>query len=412
MKRRAPFMLRMTKFLVGFKLTPIGRIAVLGIFLSAVGGVTVEIPIYQIFCGFICLFGIIEATGIALRPQLEVSAWLPEKVTVGETVTGYVNVVNQGWFPACDIMCAFFGMPKELKHTDADCVVHTIPRGEKITLPFTIMAKSRGEFILPEARVHSTFPFNLMRFGKAKIPECELRVLPTFSPLERLGLPFSYKSQNIGMTADTRAGNSPEYLGNRDYIPGEPARRLDFKAWARVGRPVVREFQEEFNSEVAIVLDTHRPWSLRHRKRDRRKLEASVSLAAAIAHHLDQRSIPIETFLAGQELHLLQSSAEATHFESVMDVLSEVDFTRIDQLPQLLPMVSESFESVTIAFCVFIDWDENRERFTREIVESGCAVKIFVVNDGRQLSLPIPRDDDNITLVDPQLILNGEVREL
>ena len=59
MKRRVPLILRMAKFLMGFKLTPIGRIAVVGIFVSAVGGITVDIPIYQIFCALVCLFGTI-----------------------------------------------------------------------------------------------------------------------------------------------------------------------------------------------------------------------------------------------------------------------------------------------------------------------------------------------------------------
>ncbi|MBT5017586.1 MAG: DUF58 domain-containing protein [Planctomicrobium sp.] len=240
MKKQVPFLIKYTRFLAGFKLTPMGRVAVIGIFTSAIGGVTIEIPIYQIFCGFVCLFGIVEATGILLRPKLEVSAWLPEKVTAGESVTGYVTIKNLGWLPACDIMCALFGMPKGVKHVDADRSIRTIPSSQQATLPLTIQAEHRGDYVLPEARIHSTFPFNLMRFGKARTPEREIRVLPKFAPLEKLELPFSHKQLGGEFTLDARVGNSPEFMGNRDYIPGEPIRKLDFKAWARVGRPVVR----------------------------------------------------------------------------------------------------------------------------------------------------------------------------
>lgn len=411
MKKQVPFLIRLTRFLAGFKLTPVGRIAVLGIFTSAIGGVTVEIPIYQIFCGLVCLFGVIEATGILLRPKLDVSAWLPEKVTVGESVTGYITVKNLGWLPACDIMCALFGMPKGIKHIDADRSIRTIPSSEQATLPLTILADQRGDYVLPEARIHSTFPFNLMRFGKARTPEREIRVLPKFAPLENLALPFSQKMVGGEFTLDARVGDSPEFMGNRDYIPGEPVRKLDFKAWARVGRPVVREYQDERNSDVAIILDTYQPKRWRMRRKDREQLEAAVSVTAAIAHRLTEDDSVIEAFMAGADFYLFDSSATMPHFDSVVDILSEVEFVRHDPLPQITPVLSESLERVAVAVCVFIDWDESRAEFLREIFAAGCQVKLLIVNEG-ELSSPIESDAVEFQVLAPQDILTGMVRTL
>lgn len=411
MKRRVPMTVQMAKFVVGFKLTPIGRVAVLGIFLSAIGGVTVEIPIYQIFSGLICLFGIIEATGILLRPKLTVDAWLPEKVTAGESVTGYITIINHGWLPACDIMCAFFGMPRELRHTDPDLSVRYIPSGEQARLPFTIEATTRGDYLLPEGRIHSTFPFNLMRFGKAKVPERELRVLPTFFPLEILELPISRKSHIGEMAIDSRLGDSPEYVGNRDYVSGEPVRRLDFKAWARVGRPVVREYQDEFNSDVAILLDTFLPARWWTPQDHRRRLEAAVSLTAAIAHYLDHQDATIQVFLAAADLYFFQPSAATSHFHSVLDILSDVTLVQHDSIPQMLPTVTESLETVAIVICILTTWNESRDVLIRQIVESGCAVRIFIVADPRQESL-LPGESEHFSTLSPKAILQGEVREL
>ncbi len=411
MKRRTSLMVRLTRFLVGFKMTPLGRVAVLGIFLSAMGGVTVEIPIYQIFCGWVCLFGVVETTGMLLRPKLELKTWFPDKVTEGESVTGYVTVTNTGLLPACDIMCAMLGLPSGLKHLDGDYSIPSISRGGHATLPITIQASKRGEYVLPAARIHSTFPFNLMRFGKSRTDEWELRVLPAFSPLEQFEIPFSHKTQAGGTSVEVRVGNSPEYIGNRDYTPGEPVRRLDFKAWARVGRPVVREYQDEFNSQVAIFLETHRQPRWRRRKKDLLRLEAAVSLTAAIAHQMDQRDASIEVFLAGADLFLFQPSAGTTRFESVLDVLSETELMGSSSLSQLSPVISESLEEVAIVFCVFIDWDETREQFVREIVETGCAVRVFLVSE-TELNIPVALNESEFTLLAPQEVLQGEVREL
>lgn len=411
MKKQVPFLIKLTRFLAGFKLTPMGRVAVIGIFTSAIGGVTIEIPIYQIFCGFVCLFGIVEATGILLRPKLEVSAWLPEKVTAGESATGYVTIKNIGWLPACDIMCALFGMPKGVKHVDADRSIRTIPSSQQATLPLTIQADHRGDYVLPEARIHSTFPFNLMRFGKARTAEREIRVLPKFTPLEKLELPFSHKTLGGEFTLDARVGNSPEFMGNRDYIPGEPIRKLDFKAWARVGRPVVREYQDERSSDVAIILDTYQPRPWRTSKRDRRQLEAAVSLTAAIAHQIVENDSVIEAFMAGADFYLFHPSAMTTHFESVLDVLADVEFVRHNPLPKITPILSESLESIAVAVCVFIDWDESREAFVREILSAGCAAKVFIVRE-QELSFPLTDETENFQVLDPRDIQSGLVRAL
>lgn len=412
MKRKPPILIRVTRFLLGYKLTPIGRVAVLGITTSAIGGVTVEIPIYQIFCGLVCLFGVIEATGMLLRPKLEVSAWMPSKVTAGDAVTGYVTVVNRGYFPAYDVMCTFLGLPESLRQVDGDRVIRTIPSGEQAVLPYTIEANERGKFDLPAGLVHSTFPFNILRFGKWKTGEQELLVLPSFSPLEHLGLPFTRKLQGSGVIVDVRPGDSPEFIGNRDYISGEPVRRLDFKAWARIGRPVVREFQDEVTTNIGVVLDTHLPhkswWS---RKRQLRQLDAAVNLTAAIAHQIDQRSIVIETFLAGADLFLFPPSSTTTHFESLLDVLAEVEEIRNDPLPSMSPILSDSLQSVAVTICILLSWSESRMQFIKEIVASGSAVKVIVVANAAEVSLGLDHPED-VMVLDPDDILSGAVLSL
>lgn len=411
MKRRTPLMVRLGKFLLGYKLTPIGRIAVLGIFVSAIGAVTIEIPIYQFFCGLICLFGLIEAVGMLLRPNLEVSSWMPERVTAGESVTGYITVKNRGRLPTCDVMCAMLGMPRHLKHLDADRSIRLIPSQETDTLPFSIRAKARGTFQLPTARVHSTFPFNLMRFGKAQIPGTELRVLPRFHPLERLELPFSRKTHVGGISVEARLGESAEYVGNREYVPGEPVRRLDFRAWARVGKPVVREFQDEFSAEIALVLDTYGPSRFWSQRRQREAFEAAISFTAAIAHHIDQRGMIVETFLAGPDLYLFQPNAASTHFESILDVLSEVELTRDDPLLRVLPTLATTLDSIAIVLCVFVNWDQDREQFVRELIDNGCAVRVLVISEEPVVGISDVHDEV-VTILRPTQIMDAEVVEL
>ena len=44
----------------------------------------------------------------------------------------------------------------------------------------------------------------------------------------------------------------------RDYVPGDEVRFVDWKAFARRGRPMVREYQEERGQELILALDVGR----------------------------------------------------------------------------------------------------------------------------------------------------------
>lgn len=435
---RRPRWPRLLRFLIEFKLTPIGRLAVVAIVLSAIGSVTLEIPIYQIFCGIVAAFGVIEITGLLMRPQLRVDAWLPEQIGTGETAVGYVTVENRGWLPACDIMCSLFDLPAGLRHIDGENVIPAIRRGEQIRLPVSISARHRGEYTVPEIRVHSTFPFNLMRFGSARVPPRKLTVLPSFHALEEFSVPVSQRYQPGGLLVESRSGDSPEYVGNREYVSGEPVRRLDFRAWARVGKPVVREYQDEFCSRVALVLDTYHPPMRDTARRTMRRwmrsgtwkrngarsqlerstlpfagnaaFEAAVSLTASVADVLHERETHIDLFAAGPDLFLFQTAAGVTHFESVLEILAAVGTTRQNPFETIAPVMAENLESISVAICVVLDWDQSREELTRRILEAGCALRVLLVRDDSP-TRPF-REDENYQRISPGAVLSGRLSRL
>ena len=67
------------------------------------------------------------------------------------------------------------------------------------------------------------------------------------------------KYQPGGVALASSIGESDEFVALRDYRAGDPMRRIHWRSWARVGRPVVREYQDEFFVRHALVLDTFAP---------------------------------------------------------------------------------------------------------------------------------------------------------
>lgn len=374
-----------------FKLTPTGRLLAMSLLLCAVGSISVEVPIYQVFCGLLGLLIIVEPIGLMMRPRLELRGSLPERVRADQPFTAPIRVTNRSWKPAFDVMAGLFSLPGPFEHKTADCFLPSIARGGTAVFRVTLLARRRGVYRLPPVWFHSTFPFNLMRFGSCKLPAQSVTVVPAYRSVQRLHLPRSQRYQPGGVLFTSRVGDSMEYIGNREYTLGEPVRRLDARAWARLGRPVVREYQEEYSCRVALILDTFVPGRRRPGPDGFPNLEAAVSLTAGLAEAMATGEFLIDVFAAGPQLHVFRSTGTRASFDSVLEILASVDVSRTDPFEQVSPAVAEELLRISTAICILLDWDERRRRLAEHILEAGCALKVIVVRD-TPTTLPLTGD--------------------
>ena len=418
MARSGFLLLRYIRYLARFKLTPYGRVLVFLSFFAALGSITVEIPIYQLFCALFFLPAAVEGVGTLLRPRLDVRCQLPERATVGVPLTGLISLGNRGFFTAFDLMVGFFELNPALQHRDADRVVASLRAGGEADIPFELISSRRGRFPLVSVQVHSTFPFNLMRFGGSGIPLPSLTVIPAYESLDSFDVPIGNRGRPTHPAPLLGAkGDSPEYVGNREYVLGEAAVRLDFRAWARLGRPVVREYQDEFSFRTGLILDTWQPptWQpyllLDHEEKQDIQLEAAVSLTAAIAESLHTREIVIDLFAAGPEIYLFRTPQTGARFDSVLELLSTVEGSATDPLLVVPDALTEALESIASVVFVTLNWDERRRVCIERIRESGRGVKVLLVRETPP-TLEAPTDNEQFQTIAPRAILAGEVRSL
>lgn len=79
-----------------------------------------------------------------------------------------------------------------------------------------------------------------------------------YDTLSRLQLRMSHKSAlNVsGSRKSVRKGNSTEFSDFREYMPGDDLRRLDWNVYARLDKLYLREYMEEKEAIVTVLIDT------------------------------------------------------------------------------------------------------------------------------------------------------------
>jgi len=89
------------------------------------------------------------------------------------------------------------------------------------------------------------------------MPEQKVRVFPNFAPLARLALLGAEQaSRAMGAHVRRRRGEGTDFHQMRDYRVGDSLRRIDWKATARMRRLISREYQDERNQQLVLLVDT------------------------------------------------------------------------------------------------------------------------------------------------------------
>ncbi|MBO0697875.1 MAG: DUF58 domain-containing protein [Zavarzinella sp.] len=142
----------------------------------------------------------------------------------------------------------------------------------------------RGRYTLEPLTVRSSYPFGLAGRTISLLPPDEIIVLPRPARVdaERLRT-WMFRAWVAG---DERrklrrvVERAAEIHGLRDYRPGDPPRRVHWKATARRNRLTVREYEDAAPPRLLLVVD---PWLPKAPKpADGDRLEALMSVAAGL----------------------------------------------------------------------------------------------------------------------------------
>lgn len=314
------------------------------------------------------------------RQRCSLSMLIPDRVTQGIPFEIRCHLENPQARPARDVNLRLLGFPNWVQILPIDGpFLGDLRQGESGEGTFKLTIPRRGRFVVRKLLQATLFPFALWRDWSVHAVEKSLLVYPKFQPLLSLEMPVGRKYQPGGMALTSSVGDSTEFLGTREFRAGDSQRMIHWRSWARRGKPVVKEFQEEFFCRIALVLDTF--LSLQQIKVRRPDFEAAISLAAAVADQISRDEYVIDLFAAGPELYQLQAGRSLAYLENVLDILACVEPCSEPPFEKLEPILLDGLENVTTTVVILLDWDSARLRLLNAIRERGCALKVAFIGD-------------------------------
>lgn len=229
--------------------------------------------------------------------------------------------------------------------------------------------------------------FGLFRaFCHVKLPG-SLIILPKRYPLPSIKLPGTQQYQLGGVALAAAIGESEEFVSLRDYRPGDPMRRIHWRSWAKIGRPVVKEYQDEFFMRHALILDTFTEPA------NGAVFEEAVSVAASFACTIDTQESLLDLLFIGAQAFCFTIGRGVAHADQMLELLASVKTCPNQSFQALEQLVIEHSATVSGCICIFLDWDEPRRALVRKLTALSLPVMVLIVTDADAAKLQRHADD-------------------
>lgn len=146
-----------------------------------------------------------------------------------------------------------------------------------------------------------------------KLAGASLRAMPTQSQRRR----------EAGLRAARRLGEGRVFESLREWVPGDDTRTIDWKATARRGKPMARQYEDERRQQVLIAIDAGRLLTAEYDGRSRLEfvVEAALQLAHSAVDHDDNVGLMV---FADTVHHYLAPARGQRALRNVLEVLAIV----------------------------------------------------------------------------------------
>ncbi len=134
-----------------------------------------------------------------------------------------------------------------------------LPAGRQVELVYTVVPTRRGQVAFAPADLRLGSRLGLVELLVTVGTNEVRRVYPDFAQVARYAwLAGDRRLQEIGIRMFRQRGEGTDFKQLSDYRYGDPVRNIDWKATQRLGKPIIREFQEERDQAIVLLVDCGR----------------------------------------------------------------------------------------------------------------------------------------------------------
>lgn len=197
---------------------------------------------------------------VAMLPRkkdFELTREFPPTMGISDLVEGKIHLTSH-WGRPLHVR-VFDALPR--KFLAANNVFGPSPLGVRQTITYVFSARGayRGEVALGNLALRVTTALGLAARTFTYERDDHVLIAPSLAGVKRFRwLAVHHRLATVGVRATRRRGDGRAFSRLRDYVVGDDPRFIDWKATARRGHPITREFTVERSQTVFVLVDAGR----------------------------------------------------------------------------------------------------------------------------------------------------------
>lgn len=381
------------------RFTPTGRLIIAGAIAGAIFGIdpnqTAALQLTAVLVGII-----VVAISVSLRwhPDLVLKRVLPDTVTVAAAATYSVVITNNSDHAEHDLVLTDrletrYPTPDMFRHARTAGRENTrnwfdrrvgfphwldllrvgrgarlqplplppIPARSTITVAIPLIPLRRGKLIFTEVLIKRPDPLGIF-FAKHCVKlHGDVVSLPKRYPVPP---PYWVSERHFhrgGLTRAADVGDSEEFIGLREYRPGDPLRHIHWRSFAKRGAPVVKEYQDEYFDRHALVIDTFLGTAAPA------NFEAVISVAASFIQSTRPSDSILDLVFIEQQMWQLTTGRGLSDNRQILVQLAEVQPSATDEFSDLAAYLKRHGDRLASVVLVCATWDAARNACMEEL---------------------------------------------
>ncbi len=193
-----------------------------------------------------------------------------------------------------------------------------------------------------------------------------------------------------GMHASPYKGFSVEFAEHREYTAGDDPRHLDYKMLARTDRLYIKQYEEETNMRVQILLDISASMGYRHAAKIT-KLDYACYLTAILSYLMTRQQDSVGLCTFDTEIRLdMPARSSPRHFNEMMRQLESLQPSQETDIAETLHKLANRFKKRCLIVLVSDLYDDPDEvmRALHHFRHRKHEVIVFQIFDKAEIEFP------------------------
>lgn len=325
---------------------------------SLIGRNNMLMLVFSIMAGPFILNGWITFT---LLKRNRISRVLPDRAMVGEVVSVELTLDNRKFWFSSWLMVVRDRLKHESQLNDPRAETEPLepavlfasvrPRSRRSAC-YELQLNHRGRYLFGPLEVSTRFPIGLVERGFVEPAPGELIVHPRVGRMTPRWRRESQLASEMMLQRSSRAGTfDDEFHHLREFRQGDSQRSIHWRTSARLNELMVREFEQNRDRGLLMLVELWLPDDPEPRDFDRVELAISFAATACVEHLTQTRGVHQDLLIAGTAITAWKASSGTLAVDALLDALAMAepgDASGFHELLELAHIVHNSLSRVVL----------------------------------------------------------------